>query len=330
MKQAITLKALTFTAIAIAFGAGFSSEAAALLYNISHTCDSGCLEKTGVVWNITLHKGIGSPITISEVKVVGQDEKIYGHVNSTVIVSSPTSFLIDGTLPEFQGSTSINVSPCFTTQLEPKDRMVEDFFFGLEKTYCEKANYSTPVYQCIGQEQCGAGQSCQGNVCADLKCGQCQGILNHACTSYQCCEHSQCPEEDECKQNKCALLECAEEFEPKNHSCTRIMCADNELISNKKCIPLVCTQAEEPENHTCVKLNCGDYEAASNHTCKPKEFVVELIAEAILPKAESKPIIPAGMQKLLETAILAAILAIVILFANSIMTQKAIVNRFKK
>lgn len=333
MKTKTGLAVLILLAFAII--AASAPQAGAFIYNLSYSCDAGCMEKTGITWNITVYKGMGESFQLSQVSIIeAGTEFLVGFYNdSPVMIYAKEDILFKGKLHGFAGSTEINVSPCFTTMLEPKDRIVEETFMGFERTYCEKMNYSVPVYQCLSAGACDATQACEGNRCQAINCtSKCQYASDHRCLSYECCEDSQCNTTSECSGKKCVPLNCSAGFKAGNNTCAEIACETGEAIINGECKPLGCREDETAMNHTCKPLECSIYNIPKNHSCAKIMLEVELkqVQQAMLgtdskmgeglTKKESREqgsIVQGGiLQGLVEILLLSAILAFTTLLAN--------------
>jgi hypothetical protein len=241
------------------------------IYNISHICHDNCLENTNVSWNITLYAGIGGSMELKRIEIVdAKSNAILGLYNdSAVIVYSKETFIVNGVLPLSKNSNSINVTPCFTTAIPPKDRMAGAIFIGTELTYCEKSNYTTPVYECVSSKDCEATDVCVNNTCSQLQCSPCQYIADNTCIDYECCKNEQCGQNEKCEENVCITISCLQTQTAINHTCVELKCNENEIAINHTCTKLRCGKNETAVNHKCVKLSSGlmfENEAQQNST----------------------------------------------------------------
>ncbi len=327
MKKAMAM--ICMIALALA---GNPADAYAYVYNISHSCADGCLTGTTVTWNVTLYKGAGEAIEVSlvEIRKSGTEEQL-GLYNATTIVSTKKSFLIDGTLPAVKQAEYLNVTPCFTTMISQRNRVFEDFFVGLETTYCEKANYSTPNYQCTTAsaaadayrpkvdkpEQCALTQACVNNTCAEIECGECQYISNHGCLSHGCCDDTACSFWQKCQNNTCQAVSCLPGYKPENHSCAELSCNENEAVAENSCVQLGCASDETPKNHTCIRVEPQILQTPSQeeNLTQTSNKTAARAPNSIgsLPKIK----IPSSIYPILETALLATILGITIFIINT-------------
>ncbi|MBN2453949.1 hypothetical protein JXB11_00220 [Candidatus Woesearchaeota archaeon] len=236
-------------------------------FSIVHECKNGCLAGTNVTWNVTVDPGhITSELKMITLKDALTDE-VLGFYNRTVILYNNMTFPIEGRLPKVKNITSINVTTCFTSALHPRDRMVSDIFIGTELTYCEKKNYSTPIYECLFPHNCAADSTCVNSTCVKLKCSYCQQIVDHTCSDYECCEDEHCGFTETCEWHKCIGVECSEIQFVSNHTCVYLSCGGDEIAKNHECVKLECADNEVAAEHACVALTCGAGEKALNHTC---------------------------------------------------------------
>ena len=295
-----------------------SIDANAYVYNISHTCAEGCLGGTIVTWNVTLYKGAGEAIEVKvvEIRRSGAEEQL-GIYNFTTIVSTKQSFMINGTLPKLSQAGHLNVTPCFTTMISQRNRVFEDFFVGLETTYCEKANYSTPSYQCTKQEQCVPTQACVNNTCAEIECGECQYTSNHGCSSHDCCNDTACSPWQKCQNMTCQMLSCFPGYKPENHSCTELTCNEDEVVAGNACVRLDCASGETARSHSCIKVEppIAQVSIQKEENPAPDENKTASRAQSGIQKTAGIRL-PSSLYPIFETALLATILVIMIFIVN--------------
>jgi hypothetical protein len=328
-------------AILALFFAAAAPVAEAYIYNLTYSCIDGCIPKTGVEFNLTIFKGGGEAFQINEINIIQSGgtidsgyEKLIANFNRTpFIVYQKETLILNGTLPLFSGSRFLNVSPCFTVQIEPRNRMADERFIGFERSYCEKHNISIPFYQCIDAGQCEERETCKENTCLQINCSQCQYVSAHSCRDYECCSDSQCKESSKCSEGKkCVPVNCTAGFMPTNHACTQISCEPDEFFSEGGCKKLSCKETEQLSNHTCMPLECSWYTLPQNHNCAKILLEVELktVQEVITAEKSQPERLPTqateqkkpGLQEIAELLALALILSLVILIINRIYWTK--------
>jgi len=139
---------------------------------------------------------------------------------------------------------------------------------------------------CLGE------QLCEGGMCTDPECGECQYIDNHKCKDYQCCDDSKCGTDEECIDNKCSTLDCGECTYGENHKCKDATCCtdtdcndDNTLTEDKCSNPGIKTAScSNVIPDACSSdVSCDDDDVSTHDTCSgtPKVCVNSLITACV-------------------------------------------------
>jgi hypothetical protein len=120
---------------------------------------------------------------------------------------------------------------------------------------------------CCIDAGCLGDQTCDGNICLDPICGECQYIDMHSCINYECCNKSACPDSKICENNVCIDIPCGECAYAVNYTCVNYECCNDtdcnstQVCTDNKCIiPQECGECGYLENETCESYVCCEDE----------------------------------------------------------------------
>jgi hypothetical protein len=245
-----------------------ASACSAYIFEMQHACKESCLQGTEIVFNITVNAGKWKDtMELQKIQVVDSRKgTLIAIYNKTSFISTIKSFYLNATLPKYSGASQLNVSPCFTSMVPIVDRMAEDTFIATELTYCEKANFTVPLLECLYSAGCDASSSCINNQCIPLECDECQYIHDHKCTNFQCCSNETCKQSQTCINNSCIAFECAFDEAPANHTCMKLQCGSDEQILDHACAKIPPIQKVAATNETANNST----KAAASPEARPK------------------------------------------------------------